>query len=62
MCQSDVYATESGQQELILEDVARVQIEGNEVTIEPLFGEQISLCARIKEINLMKHRIVVERI
>ena len=62
MCQSNVYATESGQQELILEDVARVQIEGSEVIIEPLFGEQITLCARIKDINLMGHRIVLEKI
>ena len=62
MCQSNVYAIDSGRQELLLEEVARLEIEGDEVTIEPLFGEPISLTARIKEIDLMKHRIVVERI
>jgi len=62
MCQSNVYAVDSGRQELLLEDVARLEIEGDEVTIEPLFGEQVSFSARIKEIDLVKQRIVVERI
>ena len=62
MCQSNVYAIDSGRQELLLEEVVRLEIEGDEVTIEPLFGEPFSLAARIKEIDLMKHRIVVERI
>ena len=62
MCQSNVYAIDNGQQELLLEDVVRLEIKGEEVTIEPLFGEAVSLTARIKEIDLMKHRIVVERI
>ena len=62
MCQSDLYAIDTGQQELLLEDVARVQIQGEELTVEPIFGEPIFLNARIKDIDLMKHRIVVERI
>ncbi len=62
MCQSNVYAIDSGRQKLLLEDVVRLEIEGEEVTIEPLFGEVVSLTARIKKIDLMKHRIVVERI
>ena len=62
MCQSSIYVIDSGRQELLLDEVARVEIEGNEVIMEPLFGERISLTARIKEIDLMKHRILVERI
>ncbi len=62
MCQSSIYTIDSGHQELLLEDVARVEIEGAEIIMEPLFGERVSLTARIKEIDLMKHRILLERV
>ncbi len=62
MCQSNIYAIDGRQQELLLEEVARVEIEGDRIIVEPLFGERVSLTARIKEIDLMKHRIVVEKI
>ena len=62
MCQSSIYAIDTGRQELILEEVARVEIQGDSITMERLFGERVSLSARIKEIDLMKHRILVERI
>ena len=62
MCQSNVYVIDSEQQKLLLEEAVRLEIEGDEVIIEPLFGEPVSLSARIKEIDLMKHRIVVEKI
>ena len=62
MCQSNIYAIDTGRQELILEEVARVEIQGDSITMERLFGERVSLTARIKEIDLMKHRILVERI
>ena len=60
MCQANLYSDDSERQKLLLEDVARLEIKGNEVAIQPLFGEAVSLSARIKEIDLMKHRIVVE--
>ena len=62
MCQSSIYTIDSGHQELLLEDVARVEIEGAEIIMEPLFGERVSITARIKEIDLMKHRILLERV
>lgn len=49
------------QTELLLEEVALVEVEGEWVKLKPLFGEVLSLPARLKEIDLMKHRIVLER-
>ena len=60
MCQSTVYTVDQGQEECILEDVAWVGIEGNQVTLRTLFREPVCLSARIKEIDLMKHRIILE--
>lgn len=38
-----------------------MEVKGNQVTMKTLFGEPASLVARVKEIDLMKHRIVLER-
>lgn len=61
MCQSSVYTLNQDQEELLLEDVAWVAVEGDQVTMRTLFGEPISLTARIKKIDLMKHRIILEK-
>lgn len=61
MCQSRVYAIAGGREELLLEEVAAVEVEGDRVVMRPLFGEPLSLRGRLKEIDLMKHRIVLER-
>ncbi|MBI2503174.1 MAG: CooT family nickel-binding protein [Candidatus Latescibacteria bacterium] len=61
MCQSSVYAISGDREELILEEVASVEVEGDQVVMRPLFGEPLSLHARLVEVDLMKHRIVLER-
>ena len=61
MCQSSIYVIDEDREELLLEEVALVEVEGDRVALKTLFGEPLSLCARIKEIDLMKHRIVLER-
>ena len=60
MCQSTVYLIDGDREELIQEDVALVEIDGNRVEMKTLFGEPLSLAARIVEIDLMKHRIILE--
>lgn len=59
MCQSNVYALKGDQEELILEEVAFVEVDGNRITMLTLFGEPVSVNAQIKHIDLMKHRIVL---
>lgn len=61
MCQSDVYALDGGREELLAEEVATVEVDGDRITMKTLFGEPVSLSARIVEIDLMKHRIVLEK-
>ncbi len=61
MCQSNAYVLDRGHEELILEDVAQVEVDGNMVKMRTLFGEQVSLRARIREINFTKNRIILER-
>ncbi len=62
MCQSSIYILDSGQHKLLLEEVTRLEIDGDEITVEALFSETVSFGARIKEIDLTRQRIVLERI
>lgn len=61
MCQSSVYAIDGEREELLLEDVALVEVDGDRVELKSLFGEPLSIRAQIKEINLVKHKIILER-
>lgn len=61
MCQSSVYIVDEGQEQLLLEEVALLEVKGDQVTLKTLFDEPASLLARVKEIDLVKHRIVLER-
>ena len=59
MCNSNVFALKSGQEELLLEDVSHITVENGTVRLRTLFGEPMAVEGRIKEIDLMKNRIVL---
>jgi predicted RNA-binding protein len=62
MCESNVYFIKNGQEELVLESVSTVKPQGNKLLLTSILGEEKSVSARIKEINLMDHKIVLEPI
>lgn len=63
MCEANVYlSTEEGGEELLLENVnIVVPKEDGELLLENIFGERKLLKARIKEMELVNHRIVIVR-
>jgi len=61
VCQSNVFAIENDREELLMEEVAGLDIDGEKITMRSLFGEPLSVLARIKEIDLIKNRIVIEK-
>jgi len=62
MCESNVYLIKNGKEELVLESVSMVKPQGNKLFLQSILGEEKSVNARIKEINLMDHKIVLEEI
>lgn len=60
MCESIVYLKSGNKEEIVLKDVGLVKPQGDNVLIENIFGEQKTIKARIKEINLIDHKIVLE--
>lgn len=63
MCEANVYLSREGLEELLMEGVDRI-IPGDDdnIFLENVFGERRLVKARIKEMELVRHRIVLEEI
>ena len=60
MCEANAYLIESGEETLVMENVNILRPEGNGIYLQDIFGGQRTLKARIKEMNLVDHRILLE--
>ncbi len=60
MCEANVYLLRAGKEELVLEDLSILRPGKDEVYLQNIFGEQKTIRARIKEMNLIDHRILLE--
>ena len=60
MCESNVYLATTDGQELILKDVTFLKPEGDGYRLATLFGEERHVRGRLREIDLLKHRVVLE--
>ncbi|NLV17504.1 MAG: CooT family nickel-binding protein [Syntrophomonadaceae bacterium] len=61
MCESNVYLNKAGQEELLMEKVDRIiPAEDGSIFLENVFGERRVIKARIIEMELVRHRIVME--
>lgn len=62
MCEANVYLLdEKGEEKLFLESVDKIIPEGNGLCLEDIFSHRKFIKARIKEMALVDHRIVLER-
>jgi predicted RNA-binding protein len=60
MCEASAYIYKDGQEELYLDSVDILLPEGDKIYLKNLFGEQKTFEGRVKEISLLRHRIVLE--
>ena len=61
MCEANVYInTVEGKEELIMEGVNILRLEKNGIHLQSIFGEQKVVKARIKEMQMIDHRIILE--
>ncbi|MCD6430255.1 MAG: CooT family nickel-binding protein [Deltaproteobacteria bacterium] len=61
MCQSNAYLLDqAGGEKLLMEDVSFITpLEEGGVELVGLFGDRLTVQATIKEMDLLKHRIVM---
>jgi len=60
MCESNVYLMRDGKEGLVMESVDIIIPEEEGIYLQNIFGEQRLVKARIKEMNLVDHRILLE--
>lgn len=61
MCEANAYIFENGKEELYLENVDIMKPEEGKIYLKNLFGEQKVFEGEIKEISLLRHKIVLEK-
>ena len=61
MCEANAYIFENGKEELYLENVDVMKPEDGKIFLKNLFGEQKVFEGEIKEISLLKHKIVLHK-
>ena len=62
MCDLNAYVLKQGKEELLLESVNHVRAENGEVVLRNLFGEEKKVRGGlVREVSLVKNRIIVEQ-
>ena len=59
MCEAHAFILQKGKEEKILENVDELYVEGEEIRMVNIFGEQKTLKARIKSYNNSQGKIVL---
>lgn len=61
MCDLKAYVKHHDKEELVLEAVNLVRAEGGEVVLRNLFGEEKRVRGEVREVSLVKNRLVIEK-
>jgi predicted RNA-binding protein len=62
MCEADAFVLIDGKEEKLLGNVDLVSLEGDDVKLVSIFGEQKTLRARLKHYNNTEGKIVFETV
>jgi len=61
MCEANAYLDKAGEELLIMESVDMVEPDGDDAwRLVGLFGDQKTVKGRLREMNLVNHRIIFE--
>jgi predicted RNA-binding protein len=60
MCEASVFCVKDEKQKLVLADVEVLRPEGEFIFLKNIFGEQKRVKGRIREMNLVEHRILLD--
>ncbi len=62
MCQSSAYLEKEGKNELLMEDVDLFEAIDDQIRLVNIFGEEIKVKAKVKNLSLVDHKIILESI
>ncbi len=61
MCESTVFLREGAEEKVLMREVAAVRPKHGKLELVGVLGERLEVDAVVAELDLMGHRIVVER-
>jgi len=62
MCEANVYMRKNEKDELILENVDHIVPQEDGILLEDIFGRRQLLKAKIKELMLVDHKVILEEV
>jgi len=60
MCDLKAFVRKNDKEELLLESVNLIRAENGEVVVRNLFGEEKRVRGEVREVSLVKNRLLVE--
>ena len=60
MCEANAYIIKDGEEEIVMKGVDILRSEKNGIYLQDIFGAQRTIKAKIKELNLVEHKILLE--
>lgn len=60
MCEANAYLLKEGKEELYFENVDKILPQDGELILEDIFGKKKIIKAKIKEMALVDHKIILE--
>jgi predicted RNA-binding protein len=60
MCEANAYLLQNGEEQLVMKSVDVVRPEKDGIYLQDIFGGQRTVRARIKEMYLVDHKILLE--
>lgn len=61
MCETNAYVRDAGKDEILLESIARIEVQGDKLNLTSIFGDKLVVTGRILEINFQGGKVVMER-
>jgi predicted RNA-binding protein len=62
MCEAAAFMMRDGKEELILDSVDLLEPDNGNIRLVNIFGEQKIISAKIKQLSLVNHKIILEKI
>jgi len=62
MCQTNAFALGADGEEMLMEGVSRIEVDGDSLRLRGVFGEWMDVRGRIREVNFQGGRLVIERL
>jgi predicted RNA-binding protein len=59
MCEAVVFMNKGDELEKVMDDVVELKPEGEKLLLVDVFGEQKLVTAKISEVELMDHRVIL---